>query len=170
MANASDVWDVLNNIIIGDCDRDTIVLALREAGYTVEGGGAPIADDAPGYHVVIIGDGAGSECFFLSFVPDAELDAEMRAALQTCHNEHIDLSTSEREELWAAWTRVALATGKCTREDLEIAGDEIPLDDDQITALTNRWQKHTHSTWNDTLDGALFDRRIASVTMLFEDR
>jgi hypothetical protein len=170
MANAFDVWDKLNDILIGDCDRDTIVLGLRKAGYTVDGGGAAIADDAPEHHVLIVGDAAGSECFFVSVLPDAELDDVLRAALRTCRNEHIDNCTVEREELWAAWSRVALATGARTREDLELGGDPVPLDDDEIAALTGRWEPHTFSTWNDRLDGAVLDRNIASVTMVFADQ
>jgi hypothetical protein len=169
MANAFDVWDKLNDILIGDCDRDTIVRGLRQAGYTVEGGGAAIADDAPGHHVVIVGDASGSECFFVSVVPDAELDDELRAALRACKNEHIDNCTAERDELWAAWSRVALATTARTREDLELGGDEIPLSDDEVAALTSRWEKHTFSTWGDRIDGARLDRRVDSVTMVFVD-
>lgn len=169
MANAFDVWDVLNDRLIGTCDRDRVVSALRDAGYTVEGGGAAIADDAPEHHVLIIGDAAGSECFSVSVVPDAELDDVMRAALATCKDEHVDVGVSDREELWAAWARVALATGARTREDLELAGDPVPLEDAEVTALTGRWEPHTFSTWNDKLDGAALDRNIASVTMVFSD-
>jgi hypothetical protein len=168
MANATDIWDVFMDLLISPCTREEVRAAFEKAGLRIQGGGGAV--DAKPHQLVVLGAPDSEDSFFFAAVPTDAIDADMRAALEACDSEHVDVSTADANPgLWEGWCRLALATGARTREDLERAGDTIPFDDDAIAAITECWAPHTFTALRGTVDGKWLDRNIVGATLVFED-
>jgi hypothetical protein len=180
MPHAGEIWETLLYGLTGTASgpfaarRDRILAALREVGFD-PAGAAELDDDAleamPAHRLVIIASDGADDDFHLAAIPDDDLDGELRAALDRLDGETIDVGTAGNfPELWSAWVTVALATGARDRDTLAVAGDPLPLDDDRIAAVTDRWAEHHIALGRGgRLDGAALDKCFSRVTFVMEN-
>jgi hypothetical protein len=151
--------------------RDRILAAL--ASVHLEVVGAAALDEAalealpPHRLVIVIGDAVDDDVTFAA-VPEAELDDDLRRALDLLDGASIDVGTPDEDSaLWTAWRRIALATGA---RDVEWFAEQGQLDDlPDAIALYERWRAHAFGvTRGNRVDGARLDRRFTRVTFVIE--
>jgi len=154
--------------------RDRLLGALTAFGVTCED--AELLDEdqlraRPGHHLAIIAsDGAPDDLDFV-VIPDDELDDEMRAGLARLDGATIRaVGTPEEDpDQWRAWVMLVLATGARDRDDVGVPGEDLPLDDDLVAAISGRWVDRLFAPRpGRRLDGDPLNVRLTGITAVLE--